>query len=59
MGCPLAFEDVGRYRFRSRKRRFDLPLLTTYAAALDLHPFQPQFYRPGGLLVTCGAPSSR
>jgi len=59
LGFPLPFEDVSRYRFRSRKRRFDLPLLTTYAAALDLHPFQPQFYRPGGLLVTCGAPPSR
>lgn len=57
LGRPMTFEDVGRYRFRSRKRRFDLPLLTAYAAALDLHPFQPQFYRSGGLLVTCGVPS--
>ena len=54
LGEPFAFEEVDRYRLRRRRRRFDLPMLTTYASALDLHPFQTGFYQSGGLLVTCG-----
>jgi len=56
-GTVQDFEDLSVYRRRKVIDRFTLQMLTDYAAALGLEPFDPGFYPgPSALIVTPTTP---
>jgi hypothetical protein len=50
-GTVQDFEDTERYTARRIRDRFTSEQLVRYCAALDLRPFDEDFYRPDGVLV--------
>lgn len=48
-GDPLPFEDLQAYQRPRHRDRFTHDMLADYLAALDLHPFDVDFYAPGGV----------
>ena len=43
-GSPYMFEQLGRYKLREKRKRFDISLLKLYLAELNLYPFNDEFY---------------
>ncbi len=56
-GLALSFENQATYQFRKRKRRFTFSMLEQYAAALNIYPFNLEFYTSnqpqGAIFITC------
>lgn len=46
VGTPFAFEDVAAYDQPGASKRFTQEMMVRYLAALDLHPFESDFYCP-------------
>lgn len=49
VGDPLPFEDLQAYQRPRHQDRFTHRMLVDYLAALDLHPFDVDFYAPSGV----------
>jgi hypothetical protein len=55
-GNPLPFEQLGRYKERQIKKRFDLPLLAGYLKHLGIEAFDEKFYQTNAVLVEKSGP---
>lgn len=56
-GTVQDFEDLAAYRRRRVVDRFTLSMLIDYAAALGVHPFDPDFYLGPSVLVMSPLPT--
>jgi hypothetical protein len=53
-GEPLPFEELEQYTHRRIIDRFTCDMLQRYCAAVGIRLFDPEFYGPGGYLISRG-----